>query len=120
MTSVLIVDDEPDIRVLVRLALERAGYTVTEAASGTEALGMLQEHELDVVLLDVRMPDLSGWDVLEQLGERTPGAGPRFIMLSAHVDAAARAQAAAAGAEYMSKPFLPQQLVAAIGALTEG
>jgi two-component system OmpR family response regulator len=120
MTSVLIVDDEPDIRVLVRMALERVGHTVLEAASGAEALDVLQHNVLDVLLLDVRMPGLTGWDVLARLGPRTPGTRPRVIMLSAHVDAAARAQATAAGAVYMSKPFLPRELVAAIGAITEG
>ena len=64
----LVVDDAPDIRMLADLVLTMAGFAVTSAASGTEALRILAESDLpDVVLLDVQMPDLDGWETLTRL-----------------------------------------------------
>jgi DNA-binding response OmpR family regulator len=74
VTRALVVDDAPDIRMLADLVLTMAGFTVTPAVSGTEALSILAEGELpDVVLLDVQMPDLDGWETLTRLrqGART-------------------------------------------------
>jgi two-component system OmpR family response regulator len=66
--SALVVDDAPDIRMLADLVLTMAGFAVTSAASGTEALRILAESDLpDVVLLDVQMPDLDGWETLTRL-----------------------------------------------------
>ncbi len=63
----LVVDDEDDIRLLVRLTLEREGHDVTEAADGREALSALAERHPDLVVLDVMMPDVDGWTVLERM-----------------------------------------------------
>ena len=65
--QVLVVDDDPDIRGLVRELLERQGYDVTEAANGQEALRALYAAPPDVVLLDVSMPELDGWQTLERI-----------------------------------------------------
>ncbi|MGH9137590.1 MAG: response regulator, partial [Acidimicrobiales bacterium] len=67
MASVLVVDDEPDIRTLVRVSLGFDGYDVREAASGSEALALVAETRPDVLLLDLMMPEISGWDVLASL-----------------------------------------------------
>ena len=64
----LVVDDAPDIRLLADLVLQMAGFTVTAAASGREALGALAGGELpDVILLDVQMPDVDGWETLSRV-----------------------------------------------------
>ena len=67
-TTALVVDDAPDIRMLADLVLTMAGFEVTPAASGSEALRILAEQDLpDIVLLDVQMPDLDGWETLERV-----------------------------------------------------
>src|SRR5690606_4554480 len=67
MTTVLVVDDEPDIVYFAQVNLELSGYEVLQAADGEHALEMVRAHHPDVVLLDVMMPKLDGWGVLEQL-----------------------------------------------------
>jgi CheY-like chemotaxis protein len=81
MQTVLIVDDEPDIVILLRLALEAAGYSTVEATDGREALEVIRDAHPDVVLLDVMMPGMDGWSTLEHLGET--GEHPRVIMVTA-------------------------------------
>jgi DNA-binding response OmpR family regulator len=65
--KVLVVDDEQDTRKLVRLTLERRGWTVKEAAGGEEALQLLGQEHFDLVLLDIMMPRVSGYDVLQRM-----------------------------------------------------
>ncbi len=72
MTTVLVVDDDPDIQLLLRLELQAEGHTVVTADNGLEALDRIPALEPDVVLLDVMMPELDGWGVLEQLDEPKP------------------------------------------------
>ena len=72
MTTVLVVDDDPDIQLLLRLELEAEGYDVVTAADGFEAVDRIPGVRPDVVLLDVMMPGLDGWGVLERLSEPKP------------------------------------------------
>lgn len=65
--SILVVDDEPDTVDLIDLTLSTAGYQVSRALSGVEAIELVSKHQFDVLLLDVMMPDLSGFDVLQDL-----------------------------------------------------
>jgi CheY-like chemotaxis protein len=67
MAKILIVDDEEDVRMVTRTILERAGHEVIEAASGNEGLKVLENHKPDLVILDVMMPDMSGWGVCEKI-----------------------------------------------------
>jgi CheY-like chemotaxis protein len=106
----MVVDDEPDIRLLMRLSLERAGHTVLEAADGSVALAMLTESDVDLVLLDLRMPNIDGFGVLERLSE-SGRPKPLIVACSAHADPGTVARALEAGcAAYLSKPFDPRQL----------
>jgi CheY-like chemotaxis protein len=115
VSVVLVVDDEPDIRALVVMALRSTGHTIIEAANGQAALDALDQHAVDLVLLDVRMPDMTGWEVLEKIEARN--GRPRVVMLSAHVDAVVRERAKAAGCDgYLSKPFMPAELIALVNA----
>lgn len=72
MTTVLVVDDDHDIQLLLRLELQAEGYVVVTADNGLEALDRIPALQPDVVLLDVMMPELDGWGVLEQLDEPKP------------------------------------------------
>jgi DNA-binding response OmpR family regulator len=110
MKTVLIVDDEPDILLLLRLALEVAGYSTVEASDGEEALEVIRSEHPDVVLLDVMMPGMDGWATLEHLGEI--GEHPRVIMVTARTASRDRDRAIAMGADdFVTKPFEPAELV---------
>jgi CheY-like chemotaxis protein len=67
VATILVVDDEPDIRLLTKLNLERDGHTIVTAGNGTEALAAVSDAPPDLILLDVMMPEVDGWAVLEQL-----------------------------------------------------
>ena len=115
---VLIADDDPDIRMLVRLRLERSGYTVIAASDGIEALKLAAESNPDIAILDVSMPGLSGVEVTRALRERQ--ATLPVILLTAHAQESDVTEGANAGADaYVTKPFSPQELESRVRALTE-
>lgn len=115
---VLIADDDPDIRMLVRLRLERSGYTVIAANDGLEALELAAGCEPDLAILDVSMPGLSGVEVTRALRERQ--ATFPVILLTAHARESDVAAGEEAGANaYVTKPFSPQELESRVRALTE-
>jgi DNA-binding response OmpR family regulator len=115
---VLIADDDPDIRMLVRLRLERSGFTVVAANDGLEALQLAAECDPVLAILDVTMPGLSGVEVTRALRERN--ATFPIILLTAHAQAADVAAGTSAGANaYVTKPFSPQELESRVRALTE-
>ena len=115
---VLIADDDPDIRMLVRLRLERSGYAVVAANDGLEALKLAMECRPDLVILDVTMPGLTGVEVTREL--RARAATMPVILLTAHANEADVDRGADAGADvYVTKPFSPQELESRVRALTE-
>ena len=111
---VLVVDDEERMRSLLRLHLGRV-FHVSEAASGAEAIAMMDEGRFDAVVLDILMPDASGWEVCRKIREEhdTP-----VLMLTALSDVEDKLEAFEAGADdYLTKPFDPRELVARLEAL---
>jgi two-component system KDP operon response regulator KdpE len=107
---VLVVDDEPQIRRALRLALGANGYAVREAATGSEALDRLAERPPDLVILDLVLPDIDGVEVCRRLREwsRVP-----VIVLSAHGEDEAKVHALDEGADdYVTKPFSTPELLA--------
>jgi DNA-binding response OmpR family regulator len=111
MTRVLVIDDEPPIRLLCRVNLEAEGMEVLEASDGPTGLEMARNDEPDVILLDVMMPGLDGWQVAEELidGERT-NAIP-IVFLTARAEARDRARGLdLGGIDYVTKPFNPVEL----------
>jgi excisionase family DNA binding protein len=109
---VLLVDDDDKVRELVRVNLEFEGYTVREAGSATEGLDAIEEAKPDLVLLDVMMPHVDGWEMLRRIQERHGAGSIPIVMFSGKVDAQTAAQATARGAQgFVGKPFDPQQLV---------
>ena len=119
-TTILIVDDEKNIRRTVRMVLEGEGYTVDEASSGEEALARLPDIAPDVIVLDVQLPGMSGHDVLESLrktraqddeGAKTQ-AEPVVIMISGHGTLADAVRATKAGAyDFLEKPLDRERLM---------
>jgi DNA-binding response OmpR family regulator len=114
MSCVLVVDDENDIRGLVRELLQRAGHQVAEAPDGNEALKRFYAEKPDLVILDVQMPGLDGWGVLERIRELSDVP---VIMLTARTDELDKVRGLRAGADdYVTKPFGRQELLARVEA----
>lgn len=112
---VLIVDDEPDVLLTMRLILESEGFEPALAADGETALRRIDDEQPDVVLLDIMMPVLDGWFVLAELAGRS--RRPRVIVCSAKSSPVDIARAEELGADhYVTKPFEPDDLVAIIRA----
>ncbi len=109
---VLIVDDDPGLRAFVRASLELEGYGVREAGSAEEGLAALEEQPPDLILLDVMMPKMDGWEMLRRVQERHGVGAVPVLMFSGKIDSDAAARAAARGAQgFVGKPFDPQQLI---------
>jgi len=113
MSRILIVDDEPDILLMLRLNLEADGHEVLMAADGEKALERIDAEEPELVVLDVMMPVLDGWGVLEQLQRRDDA--PPVVVVSAKTGGDDVAQAIRLGAcDYITKPFDPERLSVAL------
>jgi excisionase family DNA binding protein len=107
---VLVVDDDPRLREFMRVNLEMEGYSVREAASADEALEAIDDQAPELVLLDVVMPGVDGWQMLQRMQERH-GSIP-VIMFSGQVEANSASEAEERGARgFVGKPFDPQQLI---------
>jgi excisionase family DNA binding protein len=110
--TVLVVDDDPGVREVVRLSLELEGYMVKEAGGAEEGLAAVEDEAPDLILLDVMMPHVDGWEMLRRIQERHGAGSIPIVMFSGKVDAQTAAQAAARGAQgFVGKPFDPQQQV---------
>src|SRR5947208_2564621 len=109
---VLIVDDDPRLREYVRVNLEMEGYSVREAGDAEQGLSVLEESTPDLVLLDVMMPGVDGWEMLRRVQERHGVGAIPVIMFSGKVEELAAEEAASRGAQaFVGKPFSPQELI---------
>jgi DNA-binding response OmpR family regulator len=112
---VLVVDDDEDIRALLRLILERAGFAVDEQADGRAALRAFHTGQHDLVVLDVSMPELDGWEILERIRDLSEVP---VLMLTARDSERDRVRGLRAGADdYVTKPFDRDELLARVEAL---
>jgi two-component system phosphate regulon response regulator PhoB len=115
---ILVVDDEPDITALVAYHLAKAGYRVTTAASGAEALRAARNEQPDVVILDLMLPGVSGYDVLSELRSRDETRDVGVILLTARREETDRIRGLTLGADdYLTKPFSPQELTLRVAAV---
>ena len=113
--TILIVDDEPRIRDFVRMNLELEHYHVVEASNGLEALDQLREHLPDLVVLDVMMPEMDGFETLRSIREVSTVP---VIMLTVRQNEQDRIHGLDLGADdYIAKPFSPRELLSRIRAL---
>ena len=108
---VLVVDDEPDVLLLCRLNLEQRGHEFLEAADGGKALELARERQPDVIVLDLMLPGMSGYDVLEALQEDDDTSDIPILVLTAKSLLADRERSHGMGASaFLTKPFLPIEL----------
>jgi len=109
---VLIVDDDERVREYVRVNLEMEGYAVREAGNAEEGLGVLEEVSPDLILLDVMMPEVDGWEMLRRVQQRHGVGATPVVMFSGKVNEQSAQEATARGAQgFVGKPFDPQQLI---------
>ena len=114
--QILIVEDEQDTAELLRYNLDKAGYAAIIARNGEDAIDMVQCNAPDLVLLDVMMPELNGWEVCRVLRESSKGKTIPIIMLSALMDEEARVKGLSLGADdYIGKPFSIKELLLKVG-----
>jgi two-component system phosphate regulon response regulator PhoB len=115
---ILVVDDEPDITALVAYHLAKAGYRVSTAANGPDALRAAREERPDIVILDVMLPSVSGYDVLAEMRRREETRDVGVILLTARREEADRIRGLTLGADdYLTKPFSPAELALRVNAL---
>jgi two-component system phosphate regulon response regulator PhoB len=115
---ILVVDDEADIVALVAYHLARAGYRVTTASSGTEALSLARSDRPSLIVLDLMLPGISGYEVLERLRADDNTRQVAVLMLTARRDEQDRIRGLTLGADdYLTKPFSPHELVLRVGAI---
>lgn len=118
MASVLVVDDEPDIREVIRFALEGAGFCVYEAGHADEARKLLMSERPDLMLLDWMLPGRSGIELAQQLKQSASTRSLPIIMVSAKGEEEDRIKGLDTGADdYIAKPFSPREMVARVKAV---
>jgi len=103
--TVLVVDDEPDVRTSVSQVVEMSGYKVVEAENGIECLEKLHHVKPDLLLLDIMMPGMSGWDVAAKLRENPSWGKIPIVFLTAKGDDMSVGMGKATSLEYITKPF---------------
>ena len=111
-TSVLVVDDEPQVVWVLQFSLEAEGFTTFAAKNGLEALSEIATHHPRLMVLDIMMPTMDGWAVLEELMKLPSEERPRVVIVSALSTLRDRARAAELGADaYVPKPFNVEDLI---------
>ena len=117
--KVLVVDDEPDTLELVKLVLESGGFEAILANNGKEALAQIATVRPDLVLLDIMMPDMDGWDVFRKMKERDPGIPIAILTAKAqNIDKLLGLHVLKAD-DYITKPFGKNELISKVKKLTE-
>ena len=118
MARVLVVDDEPDVLLLCRLNLEQHGHEVLEAPNGQVALEIVRGNAPDLIVLDLMLPGIDGYDVLRTLRADRTTAGVKVLVLTAKSLQADRERSRNLGAAaFLTKPFLPDELVTTVNRL---
>ncbi|WP_034749212.1 MULTISPECIES: response regulator transcription factor [Halalkalibacter] len=115
-TKILIVDDEWNMRNLIRIHLSKQGYNIVEAVNGKEALKEMKCHSFQLIILDVMMPEMDGWEVCEEI--RKENLALPILMLTARTETTDKVKGLDIGADdYLTKPFKPEELIARVNAL---
>jgi two-component system alkaline phosphatase synthesis response regulator PhoP len=110
--TIVVVDDDQDIRMILRANLEDEGYEVMEAAGGREALEVITSNDPDLVVLDIMMPEVDGYDVLQELRSKPEYAELPVVLLTARRQESDVWEGWSAGADYyITKPFKMKELI---------
>ena len=116
--QILVVDDDKSIIEIVRAYLEQAGYNVLSADNGTSAMNILRSEKLDLLILDLMLPDRDGWDITRSIRQDKRLSAIPIIMLTARVDDSDKIVGLELGADdYVTKPFNPREIIARVRAL---
>jgi two-component system, OmpR family, alkaline phosphatase synthesis response regulator PhoP len=117
-TSVLVVDDEPQVVWMLQFSLEAEGFETFAARDGRTALDELRQHRPQLMLLDIMMPVMDGWSVLQEIRDLPEGERPRVVVVSARATLRDRAKAAELGAvAFVAKPFNVDDLLGVLNRL---
>jgi len=117
---VLVVDDEPNIVLSLEFLMKKAGFEVEVARNGREALAALDREPPDLLLLDVMMPEIDGFEVCERIRSRPEWQGTKIVMLTARGRESERERGLALGADaYVTKPFSTRELVEKVKAMLD-
>jgi DNA-binding response OmpR family regulator len=118
-TKILIVDDDANIRELLRVNLSAAGYRIRTADNGAEAMGMISREPPDLLILDIMMPEMDGWEVCKAVKDDPATEGIRTLILTAKGTDRDRmiGKAVFRADEYMAKPFDVDELLAVVARL---
>jgi CheY-like chemotaxis protein len=120
MARVLVIDDEPDVRWLLRLSLERVGHEVILAEDGLRGVAMAQRQRPDAIVLDLMMPVMDGYGVLEALAKDARTAALPVLVLTAKAIPEEEARVTGAGAKrFLTKPFDPDDLASEVERLLD-
>ncbi|MDH4161985.1 MAG: response regulator [Nitrospirota bacterium] len=118
MSRILVVDDEPDIRSLLEYNLKKAGYRVSSAADGEDALSILRTGNIDLIILDLMLPGLNGLEICQIIRQNPKMRDIPVIMLTARGEEEDRVRGLETGADdYLTKPFSPRELMARVKAV---
>ena len=118
MGRVLVVDDEPDVLLLCRLNLQQRGHELLEASGGGRALELARERHPDVIVLDLMMPGITGYDVLEALqGDDATSDIPVLVLTAKSLRADRERSHGMGAAAFLTKPFLPNELCEMVDSL---
>ena len=118
--TILVAEDEPDIRGLIKFSLEFIGFSVVEATNGQEAVDMAPEVQPDLIMLDVRMPKLSGYEACERLKAQDSTKDFPIVFLSARgQDQEIKYGLGLGAVEYILKPFAPDELQKRVSSLLD-
>jgi CheY-like chemotaxis protein len=118
MARVLVIDDEPDVRWLIRMSLERAGHEVLVAEDGLRGVALAQKQRPEIIVLDLMMPVMDGYAVLAELAKDPRTVGVPVVVLSARAIPDEAERATSAGARrFLEKPFDPDALTEELDAL---
>jgi DNA-binding response OmpR family regulator len=115
MKNILVIDDKEDIRNLIRIVLTNYGFTIAEADNGQVGLQMIHDHKPDLVICDVNMPAMDGYETLGVVRESSDTAPIPFILMTGLVTMDGFRRGMVCGADdYLVKPFTPDELVEAV------
>ena len=114
--TILCIEDEPEMIELMRIILERKGYLVKSASGGQEGIDMIREETPDLVLLDLMMPDIGGWEVYQQMKNDPKSANTPVIIVTAKAQSIDKVLGLhiAKVDDYISKPFSPSELLTSV------